>query len=212
MVTATNGPVQSMLSTYQVLVVGQITFIRVTAGGQGYTQANVTIGGPGSGAQANAIISAGAVIGIAVTAAGNGYGSYGTVVPVTVSGNGTGATATGYAGLPLPEERQLRVRCNSTVVFARAGSSPIQENWTLNDLTVPANGDVDWVATYGMWRGVRATPSFLAGCIGLTGQGSPEGVVVAPPGSDYRNLAGGSGATLWVKQTGSGNTGWFAVA
>jgi hypothetical protein len=37
-------------------------------------------------------------------------------------------------------------------------------------------------------------------------------VVAAPPGSDYRNLAGGVGSTLWVKQTGTGNTGWFAVA
>ena len=45
----------------------------------------------------------------------------------------------------------------------------------------------------------------------LLGRGAPEGVVAAPPGSDYRNLDGGAGSTLWVKRTGSGNTGWFAV-
>ena len=50
------------------------------------------------------------------------------------------------------------------------------------------------------------------GCIATIGTGSPQGVVAAPPGSDYRNLAGGAGSTLWVKQTGTGSTGWFAVA
>ncbi len=44
------------------------------------------------------------------------------------------------------------------------------------------------------------------------GRGSPEGVVAAPPGSDYRNLNGGAGATLWVKRTGTGPVGWFALA
>lgn len=43
-----------------------------------------------------------------------------------------------------------------------------------------------------------------------TGQGSPEGVIVALPGSMYLNSLGGTGATLWVKETGSGNTGWVA--
>jgi hypothetical protein len=211
-VTAVTGPVQSMMSAYQVLVVGQITFIRVTAGGQGYTEASVTIGGVGGGAQASAIVSGGTVIGIAVSEPGSGYGPFGTMVPITITGDGTGAEATGFAGLPLADERQVRVRCSSAVVFSRSGSSPTQENWTLNDLTVPANGDVDWVATYGMWRAMRATPSLLAGCLGATGHGSPEGVITATPGSDYRNLDGGVGATLWVKQTGDGNTGWFAVA
>ncbi len=45
----------------------------------------------------------------------------------------------------------------------------------------------------------------------LLGRGSPEGVVAAAPGSDYRNLNGGSGATLWLKRSGSGVTGWAAV-
>ena len=44
------------------------------------------------------------------------------------------------------------------------------------------------------------------------GRGSPEGVVAAPPGSDYRNLDGGVGSTLWVKRVGAGPLGWFALA
>ena len=46
----------------------------------------------------------------------------------------------------------------------------------------------------------------------LTGTGSPEGVVTANPGSDYLNSNGGVGTTYYVKRSGTGNTGWFAVA
>lgn len=40
------------------------------------------------------------------------------------------------------------------------------------------------------------------------GAGSPEGVVTANPGSMYSNENGGAGTTLYVKESGSGNTGW----
>lgn len=40
------------------------------------------------------------------------------------------------------------------------------------------------------------------------GSGSPESVVTAGPGSLYLNSSGGSGTSLYVKQSGSGNTGW----
>lgn len=42
----------------------------------------------------------------------------------------------------------------------------------------------------------------------FTGVGTPEGVVAAEPGSLYCNSAGGASTTLYVKQSGSGNTGW----
>lgn len=44
----------------------------------------------------------------------------------------------------------------------------------------------------------------------FVGDGSPLGVVTAEPGSLYCNNSGGAGATLWVKESGSGNTGWVA--
>lgn len=50
------------------------------------------------------------------------------------------------------------------------------------------------------------------GCVSLIGRGSPVGVMSAPPGSSYRNLDGGAGATFWIKQTGTGSAGWAAVA
>jgi hypothetical protein len=43
-----------------------------------------------------------------------------------------------------------------------------------------------------------------------TGTGAPEGVVTAPQSSIYLRRGGGTGTTLYVKETGAGNTGWVA--
>lgn len=51
-----------------------------------------------------------------------------------------------------------------------------------------------------------------SGCTTTIGNGAPAGVVTAPPGSDYRNLSGVPGSIFWVKQSGTGNTGWVAIA
>jgi len=56
-----------------------------------------------------------------------------------------------------------------------------------------------------------ATDADPTGYVAATGHGSPVGVVSAPPGSDYRNLDGGAGATLWIKRSGTDATGWFAI-
>ncbi len=40
--------------------------------------------------------------------------------------------------------------------------------------------------------------------------GSPESVVTAGVGSMYTNSTGGAGTTLYVKESGTGNTGWVA--
>lgn len=42
------------------------------------------------------------------------------------------------------------------------------------------------------------------------GNGSPEGVVTAAPGSLYLNKDGGSGVSIYFKESGTGNTGWVA--
>lgn len=43
-----------------------------------------------------------------------------------------------------------------------------------------------------------------------SGIGSPNGVVVAEPGALYLNQSGGANTTLYVKESGSSNTGWIA--
>lgn len=42
------------------------------------------------------------------------------------------------------------------------------------------------------------------------GSGSPEGVVTAGIGSTYRRTDGGAGTSFYVKESGTGNTGWVA--
>lgn len=44
----------------------------------------------------------------------------------------------------------------------------------------------------------------------LAGSGSPEGAVTAPVGWLYLDSAGGAGTVLYIKESGSGNTGWVA--
>lgn len=44
----------------------------------------------------------------------------------------------------------------------------------------------------------------------LSGAGSPEGVVTAVVGSTYQRNNGGAVTSLYVKETGTGNTGWVA--
>lgn len=46
--------------------------------------------------------------------------------------------------------------------------------------------------------------------IQYSGEGSPEGVVTAEPGSIYQRTDGGAGTSLYVKESGTGNTGWVA--
>ena len=43
-----------------------------------------------------------------------------------------------------------------------------------------------------------------------SGVGTPEGAITAPPGSLFLRSNGSNGSTLYVKETGAGNTGWTA--
>jgi hypothetical protein len=44
----------------------------------------------------------------------------------------------------------------------------------------------------------------------FTGAGTPESVVAAPVGSLYLRTDGSTSTTLYVKTSGTGNTGWTA--
>ena len=54
---------------------------------------------------------------------------------------------------------------------------------------------------------------FVGGAVHLTGTGSPESVVSAPPGSTFLqtdSVVDVKGWIRWTKSTGTGNTGWIA--
>jgi hypothetical protein len=44
------------------------------------------------------------------------------------------------------------------------------------------------------------------------GSGTPENAVVSPIGSLFLRTDGGAGTVLYVKESGSGNTGWNPIA
>lgn len=44
----------------------------------------------------------------------------------------------------------------------------------------------------------------------FAGSGTPESVVSASVGSTYRRTDGGAGTSFYVKESGTGNTGWAA--
>ena len=155
MVTYAPSGVQSMLTGYQAATLGQIGFLRITAGGTGYTQAAITISGAGTGAMASAVLANGSIIGAVVTAPGQNYGDVGTTVSVTIAGDGTGAQGTAYVSSPIPDGRRLRIACNTSVTFTRLGSSPLQENWAMADIDVASNADVEWIGTWNTWRATR---------------------------------------------------------
>lgn len=54
---------------------------------------------------------------------------------------------------------------------------------------------------FALYQGTLSAKIFL-------GSGSPQSVVTASPGSLYLNTSGGAGTTLYVKESGTGNTGW----
>ena len=249
LVLSAESPVQSILSSHQLDTIGQIGFIRVTAGGAGYTGAQVSIHGAGTGATASAVVNNGQVVWITVSNPGSGYGALGASASVNVSGDGDGATATAYVGLPVLDGRKLSLSCNCPVSFGAQGSTPAQENWTGYAASVPALGSLKLEGAFGAWRlssfdssdyllptgdggmllqsvgggDVKLRPSSggaihisdaneLVGYTCSVGRGSPMGVVSAPPGSEFRNLDGGAGNTMWVKQTGNDANGWVAIA
>lgn len=57
---------------------------------------------------------------------------------------------------------------------------------------------------YDIWHSGRSGPFYK-------GSGSPEGSVTAPVGAIYQRTDGGASTTLYVKESGTGNTGWKAV-
>lgn len=77
--------------------------------------------------------------------------------------------------------------CSNCVVLGRAG-----------DLTQVPSGTIVLGAS------VTASPLWR------TGSGNPEGVVTAPVGSMFTRTDGGAGSTLYVKESGTGSTGWVA--
>ena len=103
--------------------------------------------------------------------------------------------------------RQLVDGSHAWYVSSASGSGGNVITWT-QVLGTSSAGNVT-VNTGNLVIGTSGKGISLPGGITWTsGSGSPEGVVTAPVGSLYSRSDGGVLTSLYVKQSGSGNTGW----
>jgi hypothetical protein len=83
--------------------------------------------------------------------------------------------------------------------------------WSLSRALTEITGQT-WEINSGEYRFVGG-PIRLGSTTGPTwsqGTGSPEGVVTARVGSFFSRTDGGAGTSFYVKESGTGNTGWVA--
>jgi hypothetical protein len=188
---------------------GAVLGIALTNAGSGYSHASITISGDGTGAAANAQIGLPLLEQRTLTVR--------CAAPVVFSRPATSSPAqqnwTNY---------DFTVPANTTTTFNAHAGAWCAADVPLADYIVPdgagglqltTQNAGDLVLSPGGAGQLRlATAEEATGATASIGRGPPTGVVSAPPGSDYRNLNGGAGQTYWIKQTGTGSTGWFAVA
>lgn len=108
--------------------------------------------------------------------------------------------------------------------FALRNGTSAQRARVYNRFTDVSNGEwfsVDWQSTSNVAEvGTKANgtgtvrPMRLlmdaGSVVWRTGTGTPEGVVTAGVGPLFTRTDGGAGTTLYVKESGAGNTGWVA--
>jgi len=163
-------PVRKLTGNPTFDVNGELDSITVTAGGSGYTSApTVVISGDGTGAEATATISAGAVDSVTITNAGSGYSF--ALVSFT-GGGGSNATATATLG----DADSLPALGSAVEGAAIQGSLDYIElltpgqDYTSGDVQVTITGD---------GSGAEASLTVAAGTGAITG------ITVTNPGSGY---------------------------
>jgi hypothetical protein len=158
------------------------------------------------------------------------------ITNLTVSGNvivGPGSGTSGSRGLysETPEQdAYIFVQGNTVVGFQRAFAVFYATALAINKLYATGNNisndttsssrawSFEGLATMGTdviqaWgpTNVGLRENLLDGNIKFNiSTGSPEGVVTAAVGSLYLRSNGGAGTTLYIKESGTGNTGWVA--
>lgn len=92
-----------------------------------------------------------------------------------------------------------------------ADSGSIGGGWSASGIVeTGSNQNVTWTISSITGKGTFNGGIEFAGALLIRGTGSPEGIVTATVGSIYTREDGGAGTTLYVKESGSGNTGWVA--
>jgi len=161
----------------------------------------------------NSIIANGSVgtTGQLLTSASDGTVYWSSVTP----GSGTVTSVdsgNGLTGGPITGTGSLSVRANTGIVANATGlfvnaafiGTLSANNAAYLNGKVEADLNVNSALTATTLRPGTGAPIWTAGA------GDPEGVVTAVVGSLYTRTDGGAGTTLYVKETGTANTGWVA--
>jgi hypothetical protein len=127
---------------------------------------------------------------------------YGTL-PNAIASIPTGSAQTIYITMALSITSNTVVPSNLSLVVCKGGSFAISGGVTL---TINGSFDGQGNAITDIFSGAGA---YVFGkAVRLVGAGTPESAVPAPIGSEYLRNNGGAGTTLYVKESGTGNTGW----
>ena len=146
----------------------------------------------------------------------------GTPTPIAVSGGMDVGLHAGIGWTPSTATRLLVGRwadCALTIAAGNGASSFIY--FGDNDLESVGSIEYDHATNYMRFAtnlGERLRITSLgnivkggsSGPLWASGTGSPEGVVTAPIGSYYSRTDGGTGTSFYVKESGTGSTGWVA--
>jgi hypothetical protein len=117
---------------------------------------------------------------------------------VVNTSKGAASTITRSAGVYVQQQTQGGTANANLMLDATAGTVPAG-NWSLY-----SDSTRDSVMKGPLRLGsAGGTAPFVFG-----GSGSPEGVLTAPIGSLYMRSDGGAGTSFYVKESGTGNTGW----
>ena len=96
-------------------------------------------------------------------------------------------------------------------IFVRRGSDARVTNYSFTPTSFsPDDLEVNLGAFGRSWINTYTESLMLNGTHWTTGAGTPEGGLTAPVGSMFTRTDGGAGTTLYVKESGIGNTGWVA--
>jgi hypothetical protein len=188
---------------------GAVIGITLTNAGSGYSTVSVAISGDGTGATASGVIGLPVLPGRTLTLRCD--------MPVVfANAAGSAPAQDNWTGYNFTVPGQCEVRFTGHAGGWQAGvlslADYVAPDGEGGAALVTQNGG-DLVLKPGGGGHLRiANAAETIGVSTTIGRGSPAGVVSAPPGSDYRNLNGGAGSTYWIKQSGSGSSGWAAIA
>jgi hypothetical protein len=139
-----------------------------------------------------------------------------TLTSLTVSGTTTlTGNITATAGIDYGNSTYQKVKLGGTVIKRNqtgnySGLEIIDGADAIN-CEIRVDGSAMFKGDITIDKGTN--PTLVLGASGpkvMSGAGSPEGVVTAVVGSLYTRTNGGANTTLYVKESGTGNTGWAA--